>query len=110
MTVTSPGARFRGADPLMVLFDNVRRVGAHDPFRRSRGRGNVARSQRIPRACAGACDMTLLGGFLLILPSNPTPVNAGDGAAIARVTLWVQHAAHDAYIDVVHQSTHGAAL
>src|SRR4051812_47143970 len=82
----------------------------HDPFRRSRGRANVLRTQRARRATAGAAVAVLLGGVLLMLPGNASSVKAGDGAAIARVTRWVRHAAHVSYIDLVHQADHGAAL
>ena len=58
----------------MSVFDKLRLVGAHDPFRRSRRRATVVRSQRIRRASAGACAATLLGAFLLTLLSNATPV------------------------------------
>src|SRR5947209_8533561 len=93
-----------------MSFNTMLRVGAHDPFRRSRRRATVLRAQRTRRAIAGACTAVLLGAFALTLPSNATPIKATDGPAIARVKVWVERAAQAAYIDLVQQSQHGAAL
>jgi hypothetical protein len=94
-----------------MSFQAKRRAGGpRDPFHRSNGRAHVLRDRRIRRAVAGAAVAVTLGGALLTLPGGAAPVKATDGAAIARVTQWVQHNAHVAYIDLVHEQQHGAAL
>ncbi len=82
----------------------------HDPLRRSRGRATATRTTRIRRASAGALVAVTAGGALLMLPSDAARVKPSDGAAIARVTHAVRHAAKVAYIDLVHQRARGAKL
>jgi hypothetical protein len=100
-----------GPEELTVSFlSELRSSPKHDPLRRSRARANPLRTTRIRRAAAGAVVAITAGGALLGLPGHAVPVQPNDGAAIARVTHWVRHAAHLAYIDLVRERAHGATL
>ncbi len=96
----------------MSFFSSLRVGTKPDPLQRTRrpGAATLARRRRIRAGSAATLVAALLGGYMLMLPSNAAPLKPEDGRAINVVMRWAQHTAHVTYIDLVYQSQRGAAL